>query len=424
MTNSPASAWNRPGTTGFAAPAAPKARRGAQLSPTQQAPAPAKSGTNMPTSSVIAWWRVVLVIVCLAAAVITPLMLDQNRQSVERVNAATQQMLRLETVRSDLLGAEAASTQALLMTTDGQSPNAGYLGLVDSAAAELIAAAAASPADSASLQDINTAMSRYVAQLAVAMHTGGQPDMLVASQQLADDVLPLLDAQIAQQTSILESSGGNQQWLIALLAVPLLLLAAASIVIARRTRRVLNLGLVLAFAGAVASGVIVTQLVTTSAASISAVQTSGVSRATAVAQAYGAVTEAKAAEGRILLGITDPASGAQTYSDATGRADQALSVLGDSQAADQLTQMISTHEQLMAAPEPPSSELVASAQAPYDWLIDWLTEQSSSIGQEVDADLSGHAETVENLAVLVAGIMVFAAVSSAVGLSGSLRRYR
>ena len=65
MTNSPASAWNRPGTTGFAAPAAPKARRGAQLSPTQQAPAPAKSGTNMPTSSVIAWWRVVLVIVCL-----------------------------------------------------------------------------------------------------------------------------------------------------------------------------------------------------------------------------------------------------------------------------------------------------------------------------------------------------------------------
>ena len=201
--------------------------------------------------------------------------------------------------------------------------------------------------------------------------------MLVASQQLADDVLPLLDAQIAQQTSILESSGGNQQWLIALLAVPLLLLAAASIVIARRTRRVLNLGLVLAFAGAVASGVIVTQLVTTSAASISAVQTSGVSRATAVAQAYGAVTEAKAAEGRILLGITDPASGAQTYSDATDRADQALSVLGDSQAADQLTQMISTHEQLMAAPEPPSSELVASAQAPYDWLIDWLTEQSS-----------------------------------------------
>ena len=330
----------------------------------------------MPTSSVIAWWRVVLVIVCLAAAVITPLMLDQNRQSVERVNAATQQMLRLETVRSDLLGAEAASTQALLMTTDGQSPNAGYLGLVDSAAAELIAAAAASPADSASLQDINTAMSRYVAQLAVAMHTGGQPDMLVASQQLADDVLPLLDAQIAQQTSILESSGGNQQWLIALLAVPLLLLAAASIVIARRTRRVFNLGLVLAFAGAVASGVIVTQLVTTSAASISAVQTSGVSRATAVAQAYGAVTEAKAAEGRILLGITDPASGAQTYSEATDRADQALSVLGDSQAADQLTQMISTHEQLMAAPEPPSSELVASAQAPYDWLIDWLTERA------------------------------------------------
>ena len=198
---------------------------------------------------------------------------------------------------------------------------------------------------------------------------------------------------------------------LALLAVPLLL-AAASIVIARRTRRVFSLGLVLAFAGAVYR-----VIVARSSPPAPRHRRGADQRQRATAAQRTAVTEAKAAEGRILLGITDPASGAQTYSDATGRADQALSVLGDSQAADQLTQMISTHEQLMAAPEPPSSELVASAQAPYDWLIDWLTEQSASIGQEVDADLSGHAETVENLAVLVAGIMVFAAVSSAVGLA-------
>ena len=99
-------------------------------------------------------------------------MLDQNRQLVERVNVATQQMLRLETIRADLLGAEAAATQALLMASGDQAPDGSYLGLADSAAAELIAAAAARPADSPALQQINTALSHYLAQLSVAMKTG------------------------------------------------------------------------------------------------------------------------------------------------------------------------------------------------------------------------------------------------------------
>ncbi|WP_341728851.1 hypothetical protein [Brooklawnia sp.] len=399
--------------------------RGGGLSQARQSAPSQPDGTKtMTTSSVIAWWRAVLVIACLAVAVIAPLVLNENRQSVERVNVATQQMLRLETVRSDLLGAEAAATQALLMATDGQAPDAGYLGLADSASAELIAAAAASPSDSLALQQINTALGHYLAQLSVAMKTGSQNDMRQASEVLVNDLLPLLDTQIAAHTAVLESQGDNQQWLIAVLAVPVLLLVVASVVVARRTRRVVNLGLMLGLAAAIASLVIVTQLVTTTAMSISAVQTSGVTQAAAVAKAHAAVTEAKAIEGRMLLGITDSASGAQAYADATGQASDALTELGSADATDRLSQMISTHDQLVAATDPPSPELVASAQEPYDWLVSWLADQSSTIGNEVDADLSGHAATVEAQAILVAGIMVIAAVSSVAGLSGSLRRYR
>ena len=205
MTNSPASAWNRPGTTGFAAPAAPKARRGAQLSPTQQAPAPAKSGTNMPTSSVIAWWRVVLVIVCLAAAVITPLMLDQNRQSVERVNAATQQMLRLRRSAA-ICWRRWRRPPRLLMTTDGRA-NASYSRSRRFCRRGADSRGRRQSADRV-LQDINTAMSRRNHCCRDAYRR--QPDMLVASH--AGRRCAAAAGRTDRPAPIL-ISGGNQRWI-------------------------------------------------------------------------------------------------------------------------------------------------------------------------------------------------------------------
>ncbi|WIY81975.1 hypothetical protein [Propionimicrobium sp. PCR01-08-3] len=407
------SAWNGAGLT-----------RPAPVSkPAKTRENPAGTG-SMTTSTVLAWWRIVLVVICLAAAVVAPLALSNNRQAVQSVNAATQQMLRLENVRSELLTAEASATQAVLLAAEGAAPDTGYLDSLDSAAADLIDVAQSDNQDRGALQNISIQLTKYSGLLAVAMNTGSQQDMQRASDQLTLQVIPSLDQQISRQTDILENQGGNQQWLIAVLAVPVVLLLVASIVIARRTRRVLNLGLVLALLGAVASWGMVTQLVTTSAASISAVQTSGVSQATAVAQAYGGVTEAKAIEGRMLLGITDQADGAQAYTTATDQASQAIGELGNSDASDQIGQLISTHEQLMAATDRPSDDLVASAQAPYDWLTEWLAGQSDSIGTEVSSDLSDHAASVGRLAVVVGLVMVVAAVSSATGLSGSLRRYR
>ena len=49
----------------------------------------------MTTSRVLALWRLVVVLSCLAVAVIGPLVLNENRASLERVNAAAQQVLLL-----------------------------------------------------------------------------------------------------------------------------------------------------------------------------------------------------------------------------------------------------------------------------------------------------------------------------------------
>ena len=211
------------------------------------------------------------------------------------------------------------------------------------------------------------------------------------------------------------------------MALPTVLILIASVVAARRTRRVLNLGLVIALAISVSILVLVTQLVTTSAQSVSVVQTSGVTEATSVAGAYAAVTEAKAIEGRVLLGVTPAQAGGAAYSAAVDAAGQALAQLPAAQPSgmvDQLGAMVSTHDQLMAAPTAQLPELLTAAQQPYEALVEWLAQQSSQIGSNLDQQLTDHAKTVQNAIGLVAAGMVAAALAAGIGLSQPLRRYQ
>lgn len=248
-----------------------------------------------------------------------------------------------------------------------------------------------------------------------------------ASVFLQDDLLVQLDKLIAENLVWLEVSTADQRWLSALVAVPIVLILVASVVVARRTRRVLNLGLVAALAISVAILVLVTQLVTTSAQSVSVVQTSGVTEATSVAGAYAAVTEAKAVEGRILLGATPAQAGGAAYSAAIETAGQALAQLPEAQASgmvDQLEAMVATHGQLMAASAEQFPELLPAAQEPYNALVGWLAGQASQIGSDLDQQLSEHANTVQNAFGLVAAGMVAAALTAGIGLSQPLRRYQ
>lgn len=421
----PFSRINQGAPTGSAAPlSAPPAPAG--VAPRRPGQPSRRTNDTMTTSTVLAWWRIVVVLACLGAAVIAPMVLNQNRQSLERVNDATQQLLLLETVRSDVMRAEAAATQALLLAGNSGQVDQSYLGLIGSAATGITQAAAASPAvDARLLSEANSALMRYTAQLAVAMETGQRDAMVQASDQLHAKVLPLLDDRIEINLLRLDYSTADQRWLSLLVAVPIVLIVAASIIVARRTRRVFNIGLLVGLAAAIGTWLIVTQVVTTSAESVSAVQTSGVSQATAIAQTYAAVTEAKAAEGRVLLGVTPASEGNQIYQDATGRATTALEQLPDAAGAlDQLKQMTATHDQLMSASETNRATQLAAAQAPYNGLVAWLVQQSEQVGSSLDQQLTDHAQTVQHSLGGVAVTMLIAAFATGIGLSQPLRRYR
>lgn len=391
------------------------------------APAAQTPRKAMTTSTVIAWWRVVVVISCLAAAVIAPLVLNDNRESLQRVNAATQQVILLQSVRGEVLAAEASATQGMLIAAPGAIPNDDYVDRLASAAQKLASAATLNSSGRGALPQINAALTSYTSALSGAMSTASAPQMAAASTELQGVLLPLLDGQIQLNKAELNYSATDQRWLSALVAVPILLTLIASVVVARRTRRVLNIGLLIGLALLIGMWVLITQLVTTSAQSVSAVQSSGVAQATAAAQAYSAVTEAKAVEGRVLLGVAEIPQGTFSYKYAMDDAAEMLAKLPNADTdgmVAELERMIATHDVLMAAAPEDRARLVADAQEPYDNLVAWLADQSDQIGSALDRQLTAHATTVSNAVGLVAAGVAMAAVVGAIGLSQPLRRYR
>lgn len=417
----------RPQGPGLPPASAAKARTGQGVALAGTAPTPARERRPISTARVVALWRLVVVLSCLAVAVVGPLVLNNNRASLERVNAASQQVLLLQSVRGELLAAEASGTQALLLAADGQAPDDRFVGHLIGASERFTQASTMASSDAERMTDVAASMTRYSSELSRAMAADSTDQMNSASQYLQGTLLGQLDELITDNLGWLEVSTADQRWLSALVAVPIVLMLIASVVVARRTRRVINLGLVIAIGLSVAMFVLVTQLVTTSAQSVSAVQSSGVTEATSVAQAFSAVTEAKAAEGRVLLGVTPSEQGQAAYRAAVGTAGEMLDRLPGAERdgmTGQLEQMVATHDELMAAAGDQLPELVAAAQQPYDALVEWLAQQSTQIGAELDQQLTDHAATVQNAIGLVAGGMVAAALAAGIGLSQPLRRYR
>ncbi len=374
----------------------------------------------------LAWWRVLVVVACLAAAVITPLVLNDNRSSLLTVNAASQQVLRLQTVKGDLLAAEASASQSLLLAGDADA-NDDYLTLLSSAATKLTRASGARPVDSDGLAAASGALASYAALLSEGMAGHDLATMTAASAMLHDDLLPKLDELITLNQNWLELSTADQRWLSALLAVPVALILAAAVIAALRTRRVFNIGLMVALAVSIAMLVITTQLVTTSAQSVGAVRSSGVAQMTAVGQAYASIADAKSAEGRVLLGITPTETGLEEFNVAIDEARRMLEQLPQAQT-DQvpamLNEMVLLNEQLMKADASGRATLASQAQEPYDKAVAWLAAHSTELGSGLDRDLTAHAGTVQGALGGVAIGMVLAALAAGIGLSQPLRRYR
>lgn len=408
------------------------------------------------TPRTISYWRFVLAISCVIAAVVIPMTLGRNRQSVEDSNQAVQQILRLAEVRSSLFGAEIAASQDLLDRSASQpeSPSgqtseertdkqadptsrqgeSDYQASLDSASEVLIDAASSDNADTGALRVINSSAGRYASLLSLAVTTGSADDIAAAKDQLSTELSPLLDAQIDQQMYVLERNQARQYWLIPLLAVPILLLLVGSIIIANRTRRILNLGLLVAFIVTAISMGSVATLVVRGAADLSSAKSGSATQATTIASSYYGLSELEAAEARQLLGVITFSQGEELYQGIVQSTSEEFAQLESSSMQADLSKMTEAHAQIassLTAGKDVNSiswqkrkEIFQQTHSQYSSMISSLNDEAEALNNSASEQFSGYARSIKQVAWIASGALVIAAISSLLGLTGALRRYQ
>jgi hypothetical protein len=286
----------------------------------------------------------------------------QSGDALDRAQANTAQLVRIQAIHTNLVSANADATNAFLR--GGLEPPAQRQHFTDSvsAASRLIAEAAkAQPADAEALGALNTTLLTYqgLIEQARANNRQGLP---VGAQYLKDasaglrtDALPLVSALVvANEARVSEEFDGisnGSAWLIGAGVVTLIVLGGSLTWLARRTHRYVNLPL----AGA-AVLVLLTTLVggaTLSGASQSAQDTRQTSYAgtLALSRARIAAYDAKSDESLTLIARGSGASFEKDWSTATASVEKQLGNLGrEAQKLPELWNAYkSTHQEIRVA---------------------------------------------------------------------------
>lgn len=309
-------------------PAAPRPRPGAipqpAASPATPSPVVAHAGAatdaaggdrfRVRSVTLLRLLRTVAALACLVAGAVGAFVLSTTSTSLGEIGTGTQQVLRLQQIKGDILRADGLATNGLAQGTPAAALTE-YNEALREASTLIVEASRAQVFDQAQLTAVNGGLVTYVLTMERARtaypadNAAGLTQVAAANATLSGETLPALDTLIAANTARVDAArAGDRLWAVALALIPVLLLLGISVWLARRTKRVLNIGLVLALA----SSVLLWQLVDTnlaqSAAVVDGARQGSLRTASAAGTAYAKLAEAKAIEGRQLLRPADTAA--------------------------------------------------------------------------------------------------------------------
>lgn len=243
--------------------------------------------------------------------------------------------MELRNARATLAEADRRASVAFLdpkaATASGEWTT--YESTLDKVSSQLVLAAAQHPGDAGSLAQVQTQVSDY-RRAVEAARTVAATDASTAGTQYAATSSKLA-APLTTLATLAQSSddrvGAGPVWSVGIWAVvaawvALVVLVIASVLIARRTRRVLNVGLVV---GVVLVGVALSLVSTANGMvqqSVSDVRTTSLESARIHADTRALAEQAKAAEDRSLLSA---GSGSNDYAQATTTLESFLNALPD-----------------------------------------------------------------------------------------------
>jgi hypothetical protein len=214
--------------------------------------------------------RLGAIAVCLVFGAVTALQLALSWQANRTAAADTEQLIRVQSIKTSLLRADALATNAFLI--GGLEPaeqRAAYDDAIDQTVRAITDAADAQPADRAALNALSSAVLDYVGdmELARANNRQGLPVgggyLRKASGELRSTTLPIVDELVsANSARARDAMDAHLPWLVLLPAVvAVVLLWLANRWIGRRFHRRVNPGLFLAL-GAIGIVGVVAALVT------------------------------------------------------------------------------------------------------------------------------------------------------------------
>ncbi|MEO3938095.1 hypothetical protein V3N99_15250 [Dermatophilaceae bacterium Soc4.6] len=237
--------------------------------------------------------------------------LRSSSGALERADLNLTQLVRVQSIQSDLLQADASATNAFLVAgLEPPTQRAAYDDAIARVTTTIATAASAQPADAAALGALNGQVQQYTASVEQARALNrqglvvGATYLRNASDTLRGQGIRLIDALRAANQSRLDteigaSSSGLALTLVGALAIVVLLLALVEL--ARRTHRYVNVPL------AVGTGLVVVTLVTgtVAIASVRSAATEArdgsVAATTSLSQVRAAAFDAKANESLTII---------------------------------------------------------------------------------------------------------------------------
>ena len=395
----------------------------------------------LPTASVLRALRLLTVLACLLAGAAGAYVLNLTISSLDTIDAGTQQVLRLEQVKGDVLRADGLATAGLAQGTSA-SALTDYTDALSEASRLVVEASRAQPLDQADLTSVNGGLLTYALTMERARtaypqnNAGGLKVVAEAGAVLSSGTVPALDKLIAANQARVDAARASDRiWAVGLALVPVLLLLGASVWVARRTRRVLNIGLVLALTASVLLWRLVDTNLASAAGVVDAARSGSLQTASAAATAYSSLAEAKSIEGRELLQPATTASLDASWAAAANAATAAAGKL-DGYAAGQVQGRLAAYTSahvtladLLKANRVTEGRAAAASTTTgvtptYRAASDALSAAFSDATEQTRRDVAAQRDALAFGTVLAVLLGLFGAVAAWVGLARRLREYR
>lgn len=385
--------------------------------------------------------RVLTTVACLLFGALTAGQLVLSYQANRAAAADTQQLIRVQNLKANLLRADALATNAFLVGgLEPANQRAAYDAALEATTKDIAAAADAQPADEAALSELNVAVQSYASSMEQARANNrqgfpvGSAYLSQASNDLRTRALPIMDALVAANSGRAESAMGNQRpaWILVPGVLALVVLVAANQWIASRFKRRINVGL------AVAAGAILAMTAMASLASASqlreneSLKSGAYERVVDGSQVRAAANDAKAYESLRLIargsGATFEkswASSAQSVTDLTGKAQLSTELNAWNRYAEGHAEVVRLDDngewdRAVALATSPAADAPSAAFADFDEKVRAVVDGSGSVATKT---LGGMNLTFLFLAVGSALAGLGAAAAAWRGVSRRLEEY-